>query len=131
VSKFGGEKINPMIQPETARELPFWGFFIDAQNRRLRRSDQVVSLNSKYFDVLLLLVGHLRKRRLGARRIQSQLMRQHNCSLSRATINKVLQKHSQPPLKKAAPRVRHTIATGGKMVESYRTTQVLLKGGKW
>jgi transposase InsO family protein len=27
------------------------------------------------------------------------LNRQHNCSLYRATINKVLQKHSQPPLK--------------------------------
>jgi transposase InsO family protein len=29
------------------------------------------------------------------------LKRQHDCSLSRATINKVLQKHSQPPLKKS------------------------------
>jgi transposase InsO family protein len=29
------------------------------------------------------------------------LIRQHNCSLARATINKILQKHSQPPLKKS------------------------------
>ncbi len=43
----------------------------------------------------------LRKRRLGTRRIQSELKRQHDCSLSRATINKVLQKHAQPPLKRS------------------------------
>jgi transposase InsO family protein len=41
----------------------------------------------------------LRKRRLGTRRIQSELKRLHDCSLSRATINKVLHKHAQPPLK--------------------------------
>jgi integrase len=33
--------------------------------------------------------------------MQSELQRQHNCSLSRATINKILQKHSQPPLKQS------------------------------
>ena len=41
----------------------------------------------------------LRKRRLGTRRIQNELKRLYDCSLSRATISKVLHQHAQPPLK--------------------------------
>jgi transposase InsO family protein len=41
----------------------------------------------------------LRCRRLGARRIQSQLLREHDCKLSLATIHKVLKRHDQQPLK--------------------------------
>lgn len=41
-----------------------------------------------------------RERNLGVRRIQSELQRQHNYSLSLSTIQKVLQKHLVKPLKK-------------------------------
>jgi transposase InsO family protein len=43
----------------------------------------------------------LRKRRLGTRRLQTELERLHNCSLSRPTILKVLRRHNLPPLKKS------------------------------
>ncbi len=33
-------------------------FYLDADNRELRRSGELVALNSKYFDVLLLLIKH-------------------------------------------------------------------------
>lgn len=42
----------------------------------------------------------LRQRRLGSRRIQSELKRLHNCALSRRTIDQVLARQQQPPLKK-------------------------------
>jgi DNA-binding winged helix-turn-helix (wHTH) protein len=43
-----------MIQPKTASACyRFEDFFILTRNRQLRRSDQFVSLNSKYFDVLI------------------------------------------------------------------------------
>lgn len=45
-------------------------------------------------------IAALRKRRLGSRRIQNELVRLHGCSLSRATIYKVLVASNQPPLKK-------------------------------
>ena len=41
----------------------------------------------------------LRQRRLGSRRIQSELRRLHDCSLARRTIDQVLSRHQQPPLK--------------------------------
>ena len=42
----------------------------------------------------------LRKRRkLGARRIQNELFREHDCSLSLATIHKVLTRHQVKPLR--------------------------------
>lgn len=44
----------------------------------------------------------LRKRSLGARRIQSELRRLHGCSLSLATIHKILSRHQVKPL--ALPR---------------------------
>ena len=40
------------------------------------------------------------QRNLGARRIQSELLRQHTLSLGLATIHKVLQKHQVKPIKK-------------------------------
>lgn len=45
-------------------------------------------------------VLELRKRRLGSRRIQSELKRLHDCSLSRRTIQTVLDSAQQPPLVK-------------------------------
>jgi transposase InsO family protein len=50
----------------------------------------------------------LRKRRLGSRRIQSELIRLYNCSLSRRTIQKVLDQHQQAPLK-TTRRTRKTV----------------------
>jgi|SRR5262245_21632671 len=46
-------------------------------------------------------VLELRKRRLGSRRIQSELKRLYNCSLSRRTIQKILNQAHQPPLVKS------------------------------
>jgi len=43
----------------------------------------------------------LRRRRLGARRIKSELLRLHGCALSLAPIPKVLSRHQQPPLKRS------------------------------
>ncbi len=40
----------------------------------------------------------LRKRNLGARRIQNELLRNHSCSLSLATIHKVLVRHDVKPI---------------------------------
>ena len=45
-------------------------------------------------------VLELRKRRLGSRRIQSELKRVHDCSLSRRTIQTILDQAQQPPLVK-------------------------------
>jgi transposase InsO family protein len=44
-------------------------------------------------------IAQLRGRRIGARRIQSELRRQHDCSLALATIHKVLTRQQQPLLK--------------------------------
>ena len=53
-------------------------------------------------------ISQLRKRRMGARCIQSELKRQYDCSVSLATIHKVLLRQQQPPLK-ASRRPRHTV----------------------
>jgi transposase InsO family protein len=50
----------------------------------------------------------LRKRRLGSRRIQSELIRLYECSLSKRTIQRVLDQNQQPPLK-TTRRTRKTI----------------------
>ncbi len=47
----------------------------------------------------LLWIGQLRKRRLGARRIQSELLRLHQVSFSTATIHKVLKQEGYGLLK--------------------------------
>jgi transposase InsO family protein len=44
-----------------------------------------------------------RKRKLGARRIKSELDRQYGCSLSLATIHKILKRANEPPLKRKRP----------------------------
>ena len=47
-----------MTQAETqAAGFRFDSFYIDAQNRQLYRNGELLALNSKYFDVLLLLVS--------------------------------------------------------------------------
>jgi transposase InsO family protein len=55
----------------------------------------------KVFDKQEQLILSLRKRRLGARRIQSELLREYDCKFSLATIHKVLKRHDQQPLKRS------------------------------
>ena len=52
-----------------------------------------------------IILKYRKKRKLGARRIQNELIRNHNFSLSLATIHKVLKKHSVKPLKRK--RLKH------------------------
>lgn len=54
----------------------------------------------------------LRKRRLGSRRIQTELKRLHNCSLARSTIGKVLKRYNQLSLKtsRLSRKKRHRYA---------------------
>ena len=54
-------------------------------------------VNDHHEHLILLLRS---QRNLGARRIQSELLRQHDMSLGLATIHKVLQKHHVKPIKK-------------------------------
>ena len=56
------------------------------------------SPNIKINDEITELIKTLRCRNLGARRIQSELFRNHDCSLSLASIHKVLQKLDTKPL---------------------------------
>ncbi len=44
-----------------------------------------------------------RKRKLGARHIKGELQRRHNCSLSLATIHKVLKRATEAPLERKKP----------------------------
>jgi transposase InsO family protein len=60
----------------------------------------VSSPAAKVFEQQEQLILSLR-RRLGARRIQSELLREHDCKLSLATIHKVLKRHDSPPLKRS------------------------------
>lgn len=46
------------------------------------------------------LILNLRKKKLAARRIQNELIRNHNFSLSPATIHKILTRHNVKPLKR-------------------------------
>ncbi len=59
------------------------------------------SPEQKVFERELNWIAELRKRRLGSRRIQSELSRNFNFSLSRATLSKVLRKLKAVPLKKS------------------------------
>ncbi len=45
-------------------------------------------------------IATLRKRRLGVRRIQNELLREYNCHLAIATINKTLKRLQSPPLRR-------------------------------
>ena len=58
-----------------------------------------------------IILKYRKKRNLGARRIQNELIRNHNFSLSLATIHKVLKRHSVKPLKRR--RLKHQYKTEG------------------
>jgi len=68
----------------------------------------------------------LRRRRLGSHRIRSELLRLHNCSLARVTIQKVLAKYQQPLLKtshrprKAKYRYAREVPSGASAVRHVR-----------
>lgn len=47
------------------------------------------------------------ERHLGVRRIQHELLRLHDCHLALATIQKVLEKHNAPPLKRKRDKQRY------------------------
>lgn len=72
---------------------------LDGLKGHSRRPAQ--SPTQKVFAAQEQLILSLRKRRFGARRIQSELLREHDCQLSLATIHKVLKRHDQPPLKRS------------------------------
>jgi transposase InsO family protein len=61
----------------------------------------------KIFEIQTTWIFDLRKRRLGSRRIQNELLRNYSFSLSRATLAKVLQKLKAPPLRKSRIPRKH------------------------
>ncbi|MDQ4119991.1 MAG: IS481 family transposase [Acidobacteriota bacterium] len=61
----------------------------------------------KIFEIQTNWISELRKRRLGSRRIQNELLRNYNFSLSRATLAKVLRKLNVAPLKKSRIPRKH------------------------
>lgn len=58
------------------------------------------SPNRKILDIQTQWIIDLRKRRLGSRRIQNELLRNYQFSVSRATLCKLLARLRMPPLKK-------------------------------
>src|ERR1043166_3711741 len=66
---------------------------LQSQSRRPKNNPQ-----RKIFDEQQQLIIELRKRRLGSRRIQSELVRLHELHYSRSTVHKVLASTNQPPL---------------------------------
>ena len=72
---------------------------IDGLNSQSRRplSSPGTKVNPQYEQLILTLRG---QRNLGARRIQSELLRQHKLAIGLATIHKVLQKNHVKPIKK-------------------------------
>jgi transposase InsO family protein len=74
-----------------------------SQSRRPERSP-----NRKVFEQETEWILELRRtRHLGARRIQNELKRLHNCDLGLATIQKVLQQHQVSPLKRKRRQQRY------------------------
>jgi transposase InsO family protein len=65
------------------------------------------SPNRKVLDKEIGWISELRKRRLGSRRIQSELLRNYAFSVSRATLCKVLQQLNVAPLKKSRILRKH------------------------
>lgn len=65
------------------------------------------SPNRKVFEKETKWISELRKRRLGSRRIQSELLRNHAFCLSRATLFKILRQLNLPPLKKSRILRKH------------------------
>lgn len=72
---------------------------IDGLQSRSRRPRRLA--NQKIFAEQQQQILSLRKRRLGSRRIQSELIRLHNQRYARATIHKALVDTNQPPLRKS------------------------------
>jgi len=69
---------------------------LESQSKRPHNSPNT-KVTSEYEQLIL----HLRaSRKLGARRLQSELLRLHDVSLALATIHKVLQRHQVKPIKK-------------------------------
>jgi transposase-like protein len=66
-------------------------------------------------------IAQLRQRRIGARRIQNELRRGHDCSLSLATIHKVLTRQGHPSLRvnrrPRHPKHRYERAVPGERVQ--------------
>ena len=72
---------------------------LESQSRRPHSSPAAKVGDREEWLILNLRHG----RNLGARRIQSELIRQHDLSLGLATVHKVLQKHQVKPVKKIPP----------------------------
>lgn len=51
------------------------------------------------------------QRNLGARRIQTELIRLHECSLSLASIHKVLTKHQVKPIKRLRRKTKYNLSS--------------------
>ncbi len=65
------------------------------------------SPNRKVFDKEISWISELKKRRLSSRRIQSELLRNHTFSISRATLCKVIRQLNVEPLKKSRILRKH------------------------
>lgn len=61
----------------------------------------------KIFEKEINWISDLRKRRLGSRRIQSELLRNYGFRLSRATLCKILRRLNVPPLRKSRMLRKH------------------------
>jgi transposase InsO family protein len=89
---------------------------LQSQSRRPLHSP-TTKLNDNHEKLILSLRA---QRNLGARRIQSELLRQHGISLGLATIHKVLQKHQVKPLiklRKKSDYIRYSRPLPGDRVQ--------------
>lgn len=75
---------------------------LEELSRRPHRSP-----NRKVFEPQRQWIAELRKRRLGSRRIQSELLRHYQFSLSRATLAKLLRQLESAPLRKSRILRKH------------------------
>lgn len=88
--------ISPTLRKWFKRYLKLGVAWLSDQSKRPKSSP-----NKKINDVLQALILILRnERNLGARRIQSELLRLNNLSLSLATIHKALKVSEAKPIKK-------------------------------
>ena len=101
----------------------WWGRYqssgIDGLNSRSRRPlhSPATKLTAHYEELILTL---RKERNLGARRIQNELLRQHEVSLALATIHKVLLKHQVEPvtkLRKKSEFIRYSRPLPGDRVQ--------------
>lgn len=74
-------------------------------------------------------VLELRKRRLGVRRIRNELIRLHECSLSMATIHKILTKHKVEPLQ-VSRKPRHTVTRYSRPIPGDRVQMIPARLGR-